>query len=413
MKISKIVTTGALANIFEWYDYSLFGSLAYLIGEKFFAAGDVHSNILNAFMVFAVGYIMRPIGGGVFGLLGDKFGRKFALFLSVIFMSVPTTLVGIMPTYEDIGIYSTIILVLIRMLQGLSMGGVLTGSIAFLIEHAPENRKGLIGSITAASICTGILLGNFICFAVAFMIGEVNFASWGWRIPFLLGVVNIFVGIYIFNAEETPEYLASSEVDAPPTLLYVFKNHLTDMIMSILINATGSVIFYFQVVFAMNFLKINRGLDESYIHLLGVISLIIMGFSSLIAGYISDIYERRKVLGLCAITSFFASIFIVSGLQHGGIFVISICQIILAILTGFYLGPEPALQAEFYPAKIRSTALSISYNTSTSIFGGATPLIVSYLYGITNSLYVFSLYVLGASLLSLIGLYYYKPAIVI
>ncbi|MDX1917030.1 MAG: MFS transporter [Rickettsiaceae bacterium] len=410
MKIKRIIVTGALANIFEWYDYSLFGSLAYLIGEKFFAAQDLRSNILNAFMIFAVGYIMRPLGGAFFGMLGDRLGRKFSLVASVMFMSVPTALVGLMPTYNQIGIYSTIALVFIRMLQGLSMGGLLTGSIAFLVEHSPKNRKGLIASITATSICVGILLGNFICFLITLLIGESEFHAWGWRVPFLLGGLNIFVGFYIiYKTEETPEYKVSKENIPANSISYVFANHLSDMLVSIFINAPGSVMFYFQVVFVINFLKLGRILEDGSIYAMESISLVAMGIFALIAGYASDIFERRKLMQICAIISFIASFPIIYGIESGNIIMIYTCQILLAILVGIYLGIEPALQAEFYPAKIRYTALSISYNTSTSIFGGATPLIISYLYDATNSLYVFSLYLFVLILPNVISLGYYKP----
>ncbi|MBA2629151.1 MAG: MFS transporter, partial [Rickettsiaceae bacterium] len=166
MNKKKLVFTSGVANTFEWYDYALFGHFAPIIGAKFFPESDPNTALLHAFLAFAIGYLMRPLGGIFFGIVGDKFGRKIALSSSIMCMAIPTAAIGFLPTYETWGIVSTGLMIVVRMLQGLSMGGALTGSVSFIIEHTNKEERGFFGSISMASICVGILLGSLVSFIV-------------------------------------------------------------------------------------------------------------------------------------------------------------------------------------------------------------------------------------------------------
>ena len=195
MSKRKIIFSSGLANIFEWYDYALFGHFALILGAKFFPENDPNTSLLYAFLAFALGYLMRPLGGVFFGILGDRFGRKTALSASIMCMAVPTMTIGLLPTYDSIGITATILMIVARMLQGLSMGGALTGSISFVIEHAPKEHRGLAGSISMSSICIGILLGSIVAHSIKSLLPEESFNDWGWRVPFLIGIFIIFKAI--------------------------------------------------------------------------------------------------------------------------------------------------------------------------------------------------------------------------
>ena len=162
MNKHKLILTSGIANSFEWYDYALFGHFAPVIGQKFFPSNDPSTSLLYAFLVFAIGFLMRPIGGIFFGIIGDKFGRRAALSASIICMAFPTAAIAILTTYETAGIVATSMMILVRMLQGLSMGGALTGSISFVIEHSEKNQRGFISSFSMSSICIGILLGSLV-----------------------------------------------------------------------------------------------------------------------------------------------------------------------------------------------------------------------------------------------------------
>lgn len=411
MNKRKIIFSSGLANTFEWYDYALFGHFAPILGAKFFPDSDPSASLLNAFLAFALGYLMRPLGGIFFGILGDRFGRKTALSASIICMAVPTMTIGLLPTYDSIGITATALMIIARMLQGLSMGGALTGSISFVIEHAPKQHRGLAGSVSMSSICIGILLGSIVAHSVKSLLTPEDFSYWGWRMPFLIGIFIIFAGLYIRNnASETPmfeEMKQSGKLLASP-LKEVIKNHWSDMLATISINATGSVIFYTQALYLMNFLKINRGFAENSIDNMSNICYLVMAFTTVLSAVLSDKIGRRKIYIINLIIIMISCPFILKAFESGSLTEVFIMQILLSIMAAAYIGPEPALQAAFYPTKVRNTALSISYNLATSIFGGTTLFVLQYLLQTTGTVASWGYYITFCCLLSLAGLYFYK-----
>lgn len=203
------VVAGALATLFEWYDYAVYGYFAVIIGKNFFPAADSLTELMSTFAVFATGFVMRPLGAIVFGFIGDKFGRRKALSLSVIMMAIPTCILGILPTYQQIGIVAPILLIIIRLVQGLAVGGNYGGSFVFAIEHAKPNKEGFIGSLVMVGVIVGILLGSAAAAIFSHLLSPDSLELWGWRIPFLLGIVAIFSGLYIKEyTEETPSFQA-------------------------------------------------------------------------------------------------------------------------------------------------------------------------------------------------------------
>lgn len=409
MNKRKLILTSGIANSFEWYDYALFAHFAPLIGSKFFPDTDPSAVLLQAFLVFAIGYLMRPIGGIFFGIIGDRFGRRAALSAAVICMAFPTAAIGFLPTYETMGVTSTNLMLIMRMLQGLSMGGALTGSISFIIEHTPKNQRGFVSSFSMASICVGILLGSLVSYATKSFFTAEQFNDWAWRLPFLVGILIFFAGIYIKkHTEETPLFLdteAHGHIEEHP-LKHAVKNHWTDMLIGIFINSTGSVIFYIESVYLISYLKIHRGFGESEVSNLANICYVIMIFVTIFAGWLSDKLGRRRVFVIYLLIIMASSFPLLEAFEFGNFKSIIIAQVVIAILAAMYIGSEPALQAELYPTNIRSTALSVSYNMATSIFGGTAPFIMESLVQqkhLASSMY----YIIACSALSLIALYFY------
>lgn len=411
MKKQKLILTSSVANTFEWYDYALFAHLAPILGQKFFPQSDPNAALLQVFLVFAIGYLMRPLGGIFFGTIGDKYGRKVALSAAIMCMAIPTAAIGFLPTYESWGIASTNLMIIIRMMQGLSMGGALTGSISFVIEHSKKEQRGFFGSISMASICAGILLGSIVLFIIKSVFSPEQFNDWAWRLPFILGVVIYFAGVYIKNnTSETPLFedaKARGEVVKSP-LTTVFKHYWFDIIISIIINMTGSIIFYLQAIYLVSYLKINRDFLDSDVTCLMNGCYIIMIFATLLAGWLSDKIGKRKILTINLIFIAIGSPFLLNIIETGEFQIVAIAIVVLAIFAAFYIGPEPALQAEFYPTAIRNTALSISYNTATSIFGGTTPYIIESLIQNTGTITSSVYYIITSAFLSLAALYFYE-----
>lgn len=411
MKKSKVIFAGGIATAFEWYDYALFAQFAPIIGLKFSPGINASSSLLYAFSVFAFGYLMRPIGGIFFGILGDRFGRKIALSAAISWMSIPTALIGLLPTYDDIGYIATILITLVRMLQGFSMGGALTGSISFIIEHTGTKYRGFTGSIPMASICIGILFGSVVSSLIQNILSPEQFDNWGWRIPFLLSIFIFFAGLYIKKyTTETPVFQDikdNNEILKSP-LKKVISVYWFDMLISILINSTGSVIFYLQAFYLMSFLKITRNFADSTVSNLANCCYLVMAVATLLAGYLSDIIGKRPMFIINLLLIILLTPWLITIIEIQDFSLIITAQITLSILAAFYIGPEPALQAEFYPTNVRNTALSLSYNIATSLFGGTTPLVIEYLVQKTGTILSSIYYVITCAIVSLIALYFYK-----
>ena len=407
----KVVILSCIANAFEWYDYALFGYFAPLIGSKFFPSEDLSTSLLNVFLVFAVGFFMRPVGGCLFGILGDRLGRRFALSLSIILMSIPTAAIGLLPTYEEIGIYSSVIMVIIRILQGLSIGGTLSGSISFVLEHTAPKRKGLLGSILVASTCIGILLASFVSVVLKITLSQEALTNWGWRIPFLIGVLVVFVGTHIKKCtQESPIFQAAkkdNKLTCSP-LHRVLSRYFKNILVSVGINMTSSVLFYFQAVYMVTYLEVFKGFSSKSTDVLMNSSYLIIIVVSIFSGWISDIIGRKRLLLTVISVTILINFAITKTLISDNFLVVAMGHGILSLLVGFYIGPEPTLHAEFYPAHIRSTALAIAYNLGSSLFGGTAPYIFTYLMKKYQSPIVFSYYITVCGIISLISLYFYK-----
>lgn len=415
MNKRRLVFASGIANAFEWYDYALFAHFAPIIGIKFFPDISANASLFHAFIAFALGYLMRPIGGIFFGILGDRLGRKTALTASIFCMAMPTAVIGIIPTYDEIGSCATVLMISARMLQGLSMGGALTGSISFIIEHTEAKHRGFAGSISMASICAGVLFGSIMASLIQHILSVEQFNNWGWRIPFLLGIFILFAGLYIKKyTNETPIFQGIKEDKQILTspLKRVISRHWFDMFISIFINATGSVIFYLQAIYLMSFLKLNRNFSDSAVSNLANGCYLVMIAATLGSGYLSDIIGRKRWFIINLFLIILITPFMINIIENEGLCFIIIAQIILSILAAFYIGPEPALQAELYPSNIRNTALSLSYNIATSLFGGTTPLVATYLMQKTGTITSVIYYVITCAMASLIALAFYKNRVI-
>lgn len=411
MNKKKLIFSSGIANSFEWYNYALFGHLASTLSDKFFPDEDPSIQILNGFLLFAVGYIVRPLGGIIFGIIGDKIGRKKALTASIMCMAYPTALISVLPSYESVGIIATILMIFIRMLQGLSMGGALTGSVSFLMEHTEKEKRGLLGSVPMASISVGILSGSLITFLIKLNLNDADFESWGWRIPFFLGIFIIFAAKYINNhMDETPQFeeLQENNNILKSPLKKALKSNWRDILVSIAINSTGSVLFYMQAIYMVNYLDLERGLSEIDLSYIINISYIVIMISTIFSGWLSDIIGRVKLyrIMLCCIA--LTTFSLLTLIENGNLSDIWIAELFMAILAGMYIGAEPVLQAELFPTNIRNTALSVSYNISTSLFGGLTPYLLQLLLIKTGYLTSGAYYLTGCAFFSFIALYFYK-----
>lgn len=416
----KVVVSGMLGNGLEWYDYALYGHMAVTFSTLFFPPGNEAQNIILTYLAFAAGFIARPLGAILFGHIGDKYGRKKALVASMILMAIPTGCIGLLPTYEMIGIAAPVLLLIIRILQGLSLGGAFSGSMSYVVEHAPKGRRGAIGSVTMLSLVLGFLTGSLVSSAFANFLSPEDFNSWGWRIPFFLGVGIGFVGYYLRNhGEESPAYEEAKKdgnLSTKPVKEAFTKYPLT-MLQGFMAYLFVTVPFYMIAIFFIKHAnKLGLPIDDA----LKVNSLTMVCMFILIwpMAKLSDRIGRQKVLigaifaMLICVTPAFnwmeqGAILAHAGDIDGAFVKIAMGQGLLALILGWYLAPIPALLVEIFPTRIRYTGMALSYNFC-AIIGGFTPAFAAYLIERTGDPSAIMYLLYGAGAITFTALLMYK-----
>lgn len=410
--MKKVIIVGTIGNILEWYDFALYGHFAELISQNFFPTGDPTIALLATYGAFAAGFIMRPFGGMIFGYIGDKYGRRTSLAFSIFMMAIPTVCIGLLPTYDSIGILAPILLTLIRLLQGASVGGAFSGCIAFLVEHSPPGKRGLIGSISMAGLSGGMLFGSLVATAVYYFMPEAEFNSWGWRVPFLLGVFLAVIGVYIkVGIEESPIYLEAKKrknISSQP-IKEVFTHYRTELLLAVGIYLTVTVPFYILTIFIKSYMCKNLGYSYADALKVNLISLAVATSSMPIGAWFSDKFGRKPVMKYTTILILLLIYPIFLILKSYGVQEAIASQLLFAALVGFYMGPIPATLVELFPTRVRYTGVAISYNFSAAAFGGTAPLIATWL--TSKSEYpseILASYIIAFLLMTLYTLKYYQ-----
>jgi len=404
----KVIISGMIGNAAEWFDYALYAQFAYIIGQHFFPDSEMRDTL--TFAVFAAGFIVRPLGGIVFGNIGDRFGRRTALVVGIITMTVPTAGIGLLPGYNTIGIAAPIILTIIRLIQGFSLGGEFSGCISYIVEHAPFEQRGLAGSASFVSMCGGMLLGLITAAGFSYFMPADMLFEWGWRIPFIAGLFIGSIGLYIRkNLAESPIYKKAKE--SGRLTRFPLRETLTkypkELIIALGLYITVTAPFYTSTVFIGNFMQ-TLGYSSRQSTIVSSLILIVMMIVFPISAYISDRIGRRPVL-ICGIILLILSvypIFICLGSMNFVLAVIS--QILFAGIIGIYMGPIPTVLVEIFPTSVRFTGVALSYNLAAAIFGGTAPVVAMLLTRITGDNYAISYYLIALALLSSIILKFYK-----
>ncbi|MBP9791726.1 MAG: MFS transporter [Rickettsiales bacterium] len=408
--MKKVIAACMIGNALEWYDFALFGQFAVILSKLFFPQHDSYVGMVATYTIFATGFLMRPIGGIIFGYIGDRYGRKVSLVVSILMMALPTALIGVLPTYDQIGIWAPIILCLIRLIQGASIGGEFSGCIAFLVEYSPMNKRGLIGSVSMISLVLGMLLGSVVAILVSKCMPVESFETWGWRIPFLIGIVIAIIGIYVrLGLRESPIYIKAKEKKSlsQKPVREIFNEYLPPLFIAIGLYLTVTVPFYSLTIFIQSYMSKYMGFSYNEALNINLMSLSILIIILPISAYFSDIYGRKKVMRYSAY-GIVLFIYPIIWLLHLGNFNMAIVsQVIFAILVGAYMGPIPAVLVELFPTRVRFTGVALSYNLSAALFGGTAPLVATWL--VTNiRTDSIAMYIILFVVLTLITLKYYK-----
>ena len=397
---------GIVGNVLEWYDFAAFGFLAPYIAIAFFPSDNEFAGLIKTFAIFAVGYLMRPLGAILFGHIGDRVGRREALLLSVIMMIVPTILLGMLPTYAAVGITAPILLLLLRLIQGLSIGGEFTASATFVSELAPEGRKGLHASLTMLGAILGILLGSGVAMVLSDTLGEEAMTAWGWRLPFLMGIILGAVAFWMRRSmSSSPEMsdIHAGKDDRDHPLIEVLKNHRPAVLRLSSVVLMQGASFYVVFVWLSTYLKEIVQQPVSNPLLLNTIGLACLLPVIPLAGWLSDRFGRRALLMTAGIGILLCSWPLFMVFQQGDDGMILVGLVIFALLIGMAQGPTPAMMTELFPPEVRLTGIGIGYNVTLALFGGTAPLISTWLISATETTIAPAFYLMAAAAISLVG----------
>jgi MHS family proline/betaine transporter-like MFS transporter len=381
-KRNKILGAAIAANVLEWYDFGLYGYFAPILAQLFFPAEDSVRSLISTFMVFAVGFLVRPIGAVFFGRMGDRVSRHKALGLAIMLMALPTTLMGMLPTYSQVGAGACVLLILIRIVQGFSVGGQLGTSLTVLVEHSPPGRRGFFGSWSNGGAVIGMLMGSG-AGAIITRFGSSEWVNtWGWRIPFLLGALVGIIGLYIKRS--TGETQAFQKADTSGTVAENPAKEALKYHWPVMAAATGmvwvsAVSFYMVFVYMTTYLSTETHIPLSTSLELNTISMGFFMAILMLMGALSDRIGRKPVLlggaGMLIIISY--PLFCL--LSQGRLLNDFMAQMAFALAVGAIQGTLPTTIVELFPTRIRCTALALAYNTGFAVFGGTAPLVCTFL----------------------------------
>jgi len=424
--IPFVIGASAAGTTIEWYDFYLYGVLATLFASQFYPPGNEVTALLATLATFGAGFAVRPFGAVFFGRIGDLVGRKFTFLVTISLMGGATTLIGILPTYETIGLLAPILLVLIRLLQGLALGGEYGGAAIYVAEHSPDKKRGFFTSWIQTTATLGLLLALVVIGVTRVSLGEETFTAWGWRIPFLLSAILVAIALYIrLKLRETP--LFSRLKDAGNASTQPLKDSLGNrrnwgLILLVLIGMTAgqAVVWYTGQFYALLFLQTSMGVKfvDSYI-IVGVAIVLATPFF-IFFGWLSDKIGRKPIiLGGCLVaaityfpiynlmTSFSHPTFdadnkvVVGGAAPDIVPLIALVFIQVVYVTAVY-GPIAAFLVEFFPAKIRYTSLSLPYHLGNGWFGGFVPLIATAIVTATGNIYAGLFYPIAVALMTVV-----------
>ena len=308
----KVVAAGMIGNALEWYDFAVYGYFAVPIGRHFFPHEDPIAQLLAAFGVFALGYLVRPLGGVVVGHIGDRFGRRPALIFSVGAMAIPTFLIGILPGYATLGVLAPILLTLLRVVQGISVGGEYPCSMVFMVESAGEGRRGIIGAFAAMGAVIGILSGSAAGAALAAAMSPETLEAWGWRIPFLFGLVAGAAGLILRR------HVLESEPVAPTgrtPIVETLRDHGRVVARLVALTTFTSVPFYILFIYIVSWLQVADGIPPATALEINTINMILLLPAMLLAGWASDRYGRKPILMASTVLGFVTALLLPIGLN--------------------------------------------------------------------------------------------------
>jgi metabolite-proton symporter len=415
--VRMVVASSVVGTAVEWYDFFLYGTAAGIIFNKYyFPSEDPLVGTLLAFTTFALGFVARPVGGLIFGHLGDRMGRKRTLVATMLIMGIATALIGVLPTYESIGVAAPILLVVLRLCQGIAIGGEWGGAVLMAVEYAPAKRRGFYGSFPQLGLAIGLVLGTGVFAGLDGLMSDDAFVSWGWRVAFLLSLVLVIVGMVIrLRVSETPAFrrMQAAEEQASVPALELAKGKLTrrHVLLGMGSRWIEGVAFNSWAVFSISYGTDTLDMPRNVLLLSVMAAAVVLAVLIPVFGALSDRVGRRRLFGIGTLVT--------GGIAYPAFLAIGSAEtalvaagIILALGVCYPLmyGPQAAFYSEMFPARVRCTGISFVYQFSGIFASGLTPLILSSLVGMDDGGHALvALYVTIAAVVSAVCTFAVRP----
>jgi MFS family permease len=392
----RVIIAASVGNVIEWYDFYIFGSLAAILSVKFFEKSHPVAALLSTIALFTAGFLIRPLGAFLFGWMGDRVGRKYTFLVTLSGMGLGTGAIGLIPSYESIGLAAAFILFALRMIQGLCLGGEYGGAITYVAEHVSDERRGYYTGWLQTSPTLGIVVSLFVIIAVRTYFGNEIFDAWAWRIPFLISFLLVAIAIYIrLQLQETPifqEIRAKGQMTKNPWKEAFLTNNVKFVLIACIVVIGQGVVWYSGQFWALYFLQQVSKVDALTTAYIVGAALLIATPSLIFFGWLSDIIGRKPViLGgmlLAAVTYYPLYLWLGSVTQPGNLnYPVAVFIIfILVCYVGMVYGPIGAFLAEFFPGRIRYTSVSVPYHIGNGWGGGLVPFITTAAFAATGSI---------------------------
>jgi MFS transporter, MHS family, proline/betaine transporter len=409
--LKRAVGAMAIGNAMEWFDFGVYSYIAVVLGKVFFPSTSPSAQLIAAFGTFAAAFLVRPLGGMVFGPLGDRIGRQRVLAMTMIMMSLGTFAIGLIPSYQSIGMLAPVLLLAARLVQGFSTGGEYGGAATFIAEFATDARRGFFGSFLEVGTLVGYILGAGTVALLTSMLSQEALLSWGWRVPFFIAGPLGLVGLYIrLKLEETPAFKKEAEAREAEEKSRP-KQSFVDMLAHQwrpLLQCVGLVLIfnvtdYMALSYLPNYLSATLHFDEQHGLFLVLLVMLLMIPMTLFAGHLSDTLGRKPVMLAGCVGLLLLSIPALLMVRTGALLPVFGGLFILGALLSTFTGVMPSSLPALFPTKIRYGALAIGFNVSVSLFGGTTPLVTAWLVDTTGNLMMPAYYLMGASLIGIVS----------
>ncbi|WP_240641084.1 MFS transporter [Nocardioides ferulae] len=409
--LRKAATACFIGNFVEWFDYAAYGYLATVIARVFFPDSDATTALLATFGVFALSFVVRPIGGIFWGHVGDRHGRRAALSVSILIMTFASFSIALIPSHATIGLLAPALLLVARLAQGFSASGEYAGASAFLAEYAPEGQRGRYTSIVPASTATGLLFGSLSAALLHGLLDDPALESWGWRLPFLLAAPLGLIGRYIrLHLEDTPRFCemqarreqAPADEHAPIRLL--LTEHRRAVVIAFGVTSLNAVAFYLLLSYLPTYLTTELDVSETEAFTSSTIALAAYIAAIFGMGRLSDALGRRTMLVAASVLFLLASVplFVLAG-QVGIVALIGI-QVVFGVMLTMNDGTLPVFLSEIFPTSVRYSGFAFSFNSANALFGGTAPLVATWLISVTGSVLAPAWYLTGIALLALVAM---------